>query len=189
MDDRTPSDAELVQRILAGDVERFAVLIARYREPSARLALRMLGGDQDEVEDVLQDSFVRAYRALGSCEDPARFGAWLYRIVLNRCRTRLVRLRRRAQTFVPAPDGLEAMAAAPPAQDRVTDLQAVQQALDRLDEDLRAAFLMKHVEGLSYEEMAVATGAGVSALKMRVKRARDRLQRWLQAEAEDEEQP
>jgi len=86
VDDRTPSDAELVQRILAGDVERFAVLIARYREPSARLALRMLGGDQDEVEDVLQDSFVRAYRALGSCEDPARFGAWLYRIVFsNRC--------------------------------------------------------------------------------------------------------
>ncbi len=178
-----PDDAALVRRILAGDSEAYAVLVARYREPMGRLAVRMLGGDRDEAEDAVQDAFVRAYRSLGTCEDPARFGAWLYRIVLNRCRTRSARLRRRAQTFVQEPEAMAQAATPHVPQERATDLAAVQAALDQLDPDLRSAFLLKHVEGLSYDEMTAATGAGVSALKMRVKRACDRLRRLLEDDA------
>ncbi len=93
------SDAAIISQILDGDVEAYGALVARYRERYARFAVHMLG-ERDDAEEALQDAFVRAYRALGQCADPARFDAWLFRILANRCRTAGARRTRRARTFV-----------------------------------------------------------------------------------------
>ncbi|HWP03415.1 MAG TPA: sigma factor, partial [Gemmatimonadaceae bacterium] len=80
------SDATLVARVRAGDTAAYAVLVARYRVQFARYAVRMLGSRED-AEEALQDAFVRAYRSIAKCDDPERFGSWLFRILVNRCRT------------------------------------------------------------------------------------------------------
>ena len=80
------NDAEIVARVLEGDVDAYALLVTRYRPRLSRYALRMLGNRED-AQEALQDAFVRAYRALGRCDDPDRFGSWLFSILVNRCRT------------------------------------------------------------------------------------------------------
>src|SRR5712672_3288753 len=93
------SDAALVTRVLHGDVNAYGALVSRYRDKYARYAVHMLGNRED-AEEALQDAFVRAYRSLARCEDPERFGAWLFRILVNRCRTLGARRGQRARTFV-----------------------------------------------------------------------------------------
>src|SRR5258706_15014399 len=93
------SDAALVRRVQTGDTGAYADLVARYRDRLGRYALHMLGNRED-AEEVLQDAFVRAYRSLARCEDPDRFGAWLFRILVNRIRTAGARRARRAKTFL-----------------------------------------------------------------------------------------
>ena len=170
---------------MAGDDDAYAILVARYRGRFARYAMHMLGNRED-AEEALQDAFVRAWRALGRCRDPERFDSWLFRILANRCRTRGARRQRYEATFVqdaqalssaPA-DRLPAPTGGEPGWDKVVD-----RALALLDHDQREAFLLKYVDELSYEEMAALTGVRVSALKMRVKRAADRLRELLQERA------
>src|SRR5881392_2793815 len=93
------TDAQIVERVLRGDAELYAELVERYRDRYARYALHMLGNRED-AEEALQDAFTRAYRSLDRCEDPDRFGAWLFRILVNRCRTVGARRARRSRTFV-----------------------------------------------------------------------------------------
>jgi RNA polymerase sigma-70 factor (ECF subfamily) len=173
------SDQDLVREVLAGNVEAFAGLVRRYRQTYARFATRMLG-DRDDAEDALQSAFLRAFRGLVQCAEPERFGAWLYRIVVNECRTAASRRGRRGQVLVRNP---VALAAAVDEQDYSWSLAVrheIQHALNQLPSDQREAFLLKYVEELSYDEMAELTGAGVSALKMRVKRASARLRELLE---------
>lgn len=169
-------DAELVRRIRAGDIGAYAALVARYRDRLGRYALHMIG-DREDAEEALQDAFVRAFRSLARC-DPERFGAWLYGILVNRCRTTGARAARRRRLFVRDEDAMNG-AAHPDQADRVEWADVVGRALARLAPEYREAFLLKHVEDLEYEEIAELTGAGVSALKMRVKRAREQLQRFV----------
>jgi len=136
-------------------------------------------GNRDEAEDVMQSAFIRAYRALEKCRDPGRFGGWLYQIVANECRSYVIRRGRREHRLVRDELRLEE-AAIDPRMDENDTLDDVQYALQQLDVDQRQAFLMKHVEELSYEEMAEITGDGISALKMRVKRACARLRELLE---------
>jgi len=171
------SDAALVRRVRAGDTDAYADLVARYRDRLGRYALHMLGNRED-AEEALQDAFVRAYRSLARCQDPERFGAWLYGILVNRCRTTGARVARRARRFVHDPAALETTSLPGPADQTEWD-DVVRWALARLAPESREAFLLKHVEELEYEEIAQLTGAGVSALKMRVKRAREQLQAIL----------
>lgn len=171
------SDSALISRVLEGEIQVYAQLVARHRDRLGRFAMHMLGNRED-AEEALQDAFVRAYRALGSCEDPERFGAWLFRILTNRCRTMRVRRTRRHQTFVQDEIALESAAEQHPAENSALR-EEIARALERLDSAQREAFLLKHVEGLEYEEMAEITGVGISALKMRVKRACDRLRELL----------
>lgn len=178
MDVNTATDAELVVAASAGDVDAFAELSRRYRDAYARFAVRMVG-NRDEAEDVLQSAFIRAYRALDRCREPARFGAWLYQIVANECRTYVVRRTRRDRRLVRDEVRLEHAAVGPTVDGRET-LEDVQYALDQLDVDQREAFVMKYVEELSYDEMTEITGVGISALKMRVKRACSRLRELLE---------
>ena len=170
------TDATLVRRVLEGDTAAFTMLVDRHAAACTRFAMRMLGNRED-AEDAAQESFLRAYRSLGRYEERQSFRTWLYQILVNRCRTAAVRRQRQQRMFL-VDEGAIAVASVRPAAES-TELRAeLQRAIESLDADQREAFLLKHVEQLSYEEMAAITGAGVSALKMRVKRACDRLQ-WL----------
>jgi RNA polymerase sigma-70 factor (ECF subfamily) len=171
------SDAVIVSRVLRGDVEAFGVLVGRYRDRYARYAFHMLGNRED-AEEALQDAFTRAYRSLARCEDPERFGAWLFRILINRCRTLGARRGRRSQTFVVDEVAILEAAEDHPA-DRTAWREEIDRALERLRADQREAFVLKYVEELGYDEMSQLTGVGVSALKMRVMRACERLRELL----------
>jgi RNA polymerase sigma-70 factor, ECF subfamily len=171
------SDAAIVARVLRGDVEVYRVLVERYRDRYARYAMHMLGNRED-AEEALQDAFTRAYRSLGRCEDPERFAAWLFRILVNRCRTIGARRGRRGRTFVVDETALLEAAVEHPA-DRGAWREEIERALQRLRPEQREAFLLKYVEELGYDQMAELTGVGISALKMRVMRACDRLRELL----------
>ncbi|HVX39686.1 MAG TPA: RNA polymerase sigma factor [Gemmatimonadaceae bacterium] len=171
------SDAVIVGRVLRGDAQAFRVLVERYRERYARYAYHMLGNRED-AEEALQDAFTRAYRSLPRCEDPERFGAWLFRILVNRCRTMGARRSRRWRTFVADEVALLEAAEEHPAEQRAWR-EEIDRALQRLRPEQREAFLLKYVEDLGYEEIAQLTGVGVSALKMRVMRACERLRELL----------
>ncbi len=173
----TSSDSIIVGRVLRGDVDAYAELVARYRDRYARYALHMLGTRED-AEEALQDAFTRAYRSLKRCDDPDRFGAWLFRILVNRCRTAGARRGRRARTFVADEAALLEASEEHPAS-RAAWREEIDHALARLRPDQREAFLLKYVEDLGYDEMSQLTGVGISALKMRVMRACERLRELL----------
>jgi RNA polymerase sigma-70 factor (ECF subfamily) len=172
------TDAALVRRVLDGDGAAFRVLVDRHYDRCARYARHMLGNRED-AEEAVQDAFVRAYRSLRRYEDRQRFAGWLMRIVVNRCRTTGAQRQRRERTFVRGSTAVDEVAEEHPAE-RTAWREEIERALSRLDPEQREAFLLKHVEELSYEEMAEITGAGISALKMRVKRACDRLRQLLE---------
>src|SRR6266699_2775718 len=152
-----PPDAEVVALVLAGDTEAFGIVIRRYEAGLLRFATRMLGS-RDAAADAVAESFVRAYRHLASCREPTRLRTWLYRIVTD-------------------PSDTEA------ALERADQLLLVERALADLSPDKREAFVLKHVEGLSYEEMAAVTGERIPTLKMRVHRAREALLKVLEDHA------
>jgi RNA polymerase sigma-70 factor (ECF subfamily) len=177
----TMTDAMLVRRVLDGDTAAFTTLVDRHAAACTRFATRMLGNRED-AEDATQETFLRAYRSLARYEERQTFRTWLFQILINRCRTAAVRRQRRHRMFL-VDDTAIAAASVRPAVD-AGDLRAdLKRAIDALDPDQREAFLLKHVEQLSYDEIAAATGIGVSALKMRVKRACDRMQ-WMLREGE-----
>lgn len=172
------SDAWLVAAILGGDLNAFTPLVARYRDAHMRFAVRMLGNRFD-ADDALQSAWLRAFRHLDRCGDAERFGAWLYAIVINECRSVAFRRARRERRIVDDEGALEA-ATFDDAADQRFVREEIERALATLEEAQREAFVLKHVEQLSYEEMAEITGEGTSALKMRVKRACGRLRQLLE---------
>ncbi|HWH51352.1 MAG TPA: RNA polymerase sigma factor [Gemmatimonadaceae bacterium] len=170
-------DAWSVQSALAGDARAFAELVDRHAPVCLRYATRMLGSRED-AEEATQDAFLRAHRALDRFDTTMSFRTWVMSILINRCRSML--LHRRRRTARVQLDGAAVDAARAPDRSGGVELRdAIDHALAQLDPAQREAFLLKHVESMSYEEMAVATGAGISALKMRVQRACDRLQLLL----------
>jgi RNA polymerase sigma-70 factor (ECF subfamily) len=171
-------DAAVIARVLAGDVGAYEVLVTRYGGQAMRYAARLLL-DRRDAEEAVQDSFLRAYRALERCADPERFGPWLFSILLNRCRTAGVRSGRIGRTFV-FDESLVDKASTPEWMDAAAWRDEIARALAQLAAPQREAFVLKHVEQLSYDEMAEITGVGVSALKMRVTRAVTRLRALLQ---------
>lgn len=174
MSERT--DAELVAAVLDGRRAAYRVLVERYEDVLFRRALALLG-DPELAADAVQDTFVRAYQRLDSCSDPVRFGGWVYRMLRNACLDELRAARRRKAPLTPntvrAEDDPHAYL------ERVEIREAVQDALNSLSPVLREAFVLKHVDGLQYDEMQRVTGVARSALKMRVKRAREELEKVL----------
>jgi len=174
------SDADLIAAVLAGDVEAFSGLVRRHEDACIRFAVRMLGSRAD-ADDALQSAFMRAFRGLRSCREPDRFGGWLYQIVVNECRTYASRQRRRELRFTPATNAIERAVAPGSEPEEDADIGGhIENALGMLPADQREAFLLKHVEEMSYEEMREMTGVSISALKMRVKRACDGLRDLLE---------
>jgi len=173
----TATDAELVARARGGDLAGYAELVARHRSSLERYAYHLLGSRED-AEDALQETLLRGYRALGRCEQPDRVRAWLLQILINRCRTRLSR----HDPFIRDAAGDQAVehAVVPDQSDGAAWREEIQRALAALPTEQREAFLLKHVEELTYEEIAALTEVSVPALKMRVSRACERLRQLLE---------
>jgi RNA polymerase sigma-70 factor (ECF subfamily) len=173
------SDAELVAGTLDGSPRDFDAIVERYSVDCLRYARRLLGRRED-AEDAVQETFIATYRALGRYREQESFRPWLFRILVNQCRT-LARQRGRLEQRV-VRDEVAIDRAAGPAHDGAADLaDALQVALSAIEPLQREAFLLRHGLGLDYVEMSRVTGAGVSALKMRVKRAGDALRPRLEA--------
>ena len=170
-------DADLVRQAQRGDLAAYAELVNRYRVGLQRYAMHLLGNRED-AEEALQDSLVRAHRAIRDCRQPALFRAWLTRIVVNRCRTRLARGGWGPSNGEGA-GALDGISVEPLVEQQAWR-EEIRRALARLSEDQREAFLLRHVEEFSYDEMAELTGVSVSALKMRVSRACELLRHELQ---------
>ena len=170
------SDQDVISRVSAGDRDAFAMLIGRYSDPLYRHALGMTGSP-DVAEDILQTSFIKAYQHLN--EVRGRFDAWLFRIVANGCKDWLKNIRRSHLSY--DEDDQPSGYSSPDEDLDRTELRSdLDTALAKLAPSLREAFIMKHVEGRSYEEMADLLGTTVGALKMRVHRAREALQALLE---------
>lgn len=168
-----PSDASVVAQVLDGDAEAFGIILRRYEPGLLRFATRMLGSP-DAAADAVAESLVRAYRHLTQCRDPEHLKSWLYRITGNRCRSHIGRRHMSDIALDDAPplaDPVDTWA----VLERAEQVALVERALAALQPEKREAFVLKHVEGLSYEEMADVTGARIPTLKMRVHRAREAL--------------
>jgi len=129
-------------------------------------------GSREDAEEAVQDTFVRVYHNLRRFRDDARFEPWLFRILANRCRTLLAKRTRHSSViqYGDLPDRIGA------TTDEERDwTEEVYKVLDTLPPEQKEAFLLRHVEDMAYEDIAAVTGVGLSALRMRVKRACDTL--------------
>lgn len=170
------SDEELVERSIAGDTDSFNQLILRWERPIYALAYRQIGREED-ARDVVQDAFLRAFRALPGFKGQAKFSSWLYRITLNLCRDWMRRQRR--APFVATPEGVDDVAdlAAPDdgKTESIEDVVArknlsehVARAMRLLPEEQRSAILLKEYHGLTFQEIAELQGCPLSTVKTRL---------------------
>ncbi len=179
MSDRdAPGDGAVVRAVLAGDVERYGVLVRRYRDRYSRYAAQLLGS-AESAEDALQDALVRAFERLAQCRDPDNFAGWFFLILRNRCFAELRRPGHPGPPLEQVAQVLPASGDAASAAEQNEVRAALQQALLELTAEQREVFVLRHVEDLSYEEIAARTGQTVGALKMRMHRGYDRLRTLL----------
>lgn len=173
-------ESRLVDRARAGDTRAFARLVAAHQDRIHGLIARLVR-DAGLAEELTQDTFIRAYRALDRFRGEARFGTWLYRIALNLCRDQrgstAARLRAR-ETSLDGPgfEGMDppAVGTRPDQELEIGEVAAHFEAgLAALDGIHREAFLLRHQEGLNYDEIAESLGVSVSNAKVRVHRARE----------------
>jgi RNA polymerase sigma-70 factor, ECF subfamily len=176
--------AAVLARARQGDGEAFRALVERHSRSVFRLAFRMTGNEQD-AEDVVQESFIRAYRQLGRFESRANFGTWLYRITAN-CAVDLMRAKQSRHDISRGESLDEAASTATselPAPDRLAESGEIQQrvaeALNALSPLERAAFTLRHYEGRSIDEISRALNLGTSAAKHSVFRAVKKLRSML----------
>ncbi len=179
------TDAELVTKTRNGDSDAFGQLVARYYDGTWRFAYHMLG-ERADAEDVVQETFLRAYLALGRYDERDQFRGWLYRILTNQCRNALTSRSRRGRRFIQDEVAIEGAPAPPEAAPSGIHDVVLTKALAKLDPAQREALLLKYAEGLEYTEMSAMTGVGESALKMRVKRGSERLRGLLGQEPLDD---
>jgi RNA polymerase sigma-70 factor (ECF subfamily) len=168
------TDEELVARSVGGDTDSFNQLIKRWEKPIFALAYRTIGRE-DDARDVVQETFLRAFRGLAGFKGQAKFSSWLYRIALNLCRDWLRRQRR--APVVSAPDGVDLIELAGEGEGavRVDDLvvrkdlsRAVAAAMRALPDEQRAAILLKEYHGLTFQEIADLLGCPLSTVKTRL---------------------
>jgi len=181
------TDAAFVAKVRSGDPDAFRVLVERHGRALFRLAFRMTSNRQD-AEDVVQESFLRAYRQLAQFDERASFGTWLYRIAAN-CSLDVVRVRkRRAQQVDPESGDSDAVVAKLPCGSPDPERMAlssevrerVAQAMYELSEAERIAFILRHFEGLGIEEVSRVLECRPGAAKHSVFRAVQKLRRALE---------
>ena len=175
-------DQQLVERAQRGDKQAFELLVSKYQRKLGRLLSRFIR-DPTEVEDVTQEAFIKAYRALPSFRGDSAFYTWLYRIGINTAKNYLVAMGRRAPTTTDIDseeaDGFE-------DGDQLRDLntpenemmsrqvaETVNQTLEELPEELRTAITLREIEGLSYEDIANIMNCPIGTVRSRIFRARE----------------
>ncbi len=175
-------DQQLVERVQRGDQKAFALLVEKYQRKLGRLLARMIR-DQAEVEDVVQESFIKAYRALPNFRGDSAFYTWLYRIGINTAKNHLVAMGRRpslstdievedAENFE---DGDELRTTDTPETELMTKelAQTVKQAIEALPQELKTAISLRELDGLSYEEIAELMQCPIGTVRSRIFRARE----------------
>ncbi len=179
------ADALLVDRAKRGDVRAFEMLVVKYQRRIERLIARMVR-DTDLVQDIAQESFIRAYRALPQFRGESAFYTWLYRIAVNTAKKALVDLKRdllvSETSLAGQEDGDETSRVENELSDGETPeallaskevAQAVNSAIEALSEDLRQAITLREIEGLSYEEIAEVMNCPIGTVRSRIFRARE----------------
>ena len=175
-------DQQLVERAQRGDKRAFELLVLKYQRKLGRLLSRFVR-DSAEVEDVTQEAFIKAYRALPSFRGESAFYTWLYRIGINTAKNYLVALGRRAPTTTgfdnEEAEGFEDAeqlrdSSTPESELEGKEIAAtVNRAMDALPADLRTAITLREIEGLTYEEIASVMNCPVGTVRSRIFRARD----------------
>ena len=179
------SDFQLVERAVAGDQRAYELLVIKYQRRIERLIGRMVR-DTDLVQDIAQETFIRAYRALHQFRGEAQFYTWLYRIAVNTAKKTLMDLKRDPlvyeSTLAGADDGDETSRLGnEPINEETPETvlaareiaAAVNAAMEALPEDLRQAVSLREIEGLSYEEIALAMACPIGTVRSRIFRARE----------------
>jgi RNA polymerase sigma-70 factor (ECF subfamily) len=181
------TDQQLVERVQAGDKAAFNLLVLKYQHRVLKLVSRFVN-DAAEAEDVAQEAFLKAYRALASFRGDSAFYTWLYRIAINTAKNALVSSRRRPVDFdldLQDPEQYDRQAklkeADTPEGVLLTEeiRTVVERAMEQLPEDLRTAIVLRELEGLSYEEIAEAMDCPVGTVRSRIFRAREAIDKKL----------
>lgn len=180
------TDSAAADEACKGNHHAFRILVERHSHAVFRLAYRMTANEQD-AEDVVQETFLRAYKQLHRFDGRAAFTTWLYRICAN-CSLDLIRARKSRKQHVDAADTnfgwLDRVAANDPSPERLTQSGQIagllQPALDQLSEMERAAFVLRHYEGCDIDEIAKTLGVRANAAKHSVFRAVQKLRRALE---------
>lgn len=175
-------DLLIVQRVQAGDKLAFNLLVSKYHRRVGRLLTRMVR-NQEDIEDVVQETFIKAYRAIGNFRGDSAFYTWIYRIAINTAKNLLVTQGRRPSTLKESNDGdsetFEDNAAlsnidTPESLYQTKQIgEAVNEAMAALPEELRSAIVMREIDGLSYEEIAAAMDCPIGTVRSRIFRARE----------------
>ena len=175
-------DQQLVERAQRGDKRAFELLVVKYQRKLARLLSRFIR-DSAEVEDVTQEAFIKAYRALPSFRGDRAFYTWLYRIGINTAKNYLVALGRRAPTTTEFDseeaenfdDGDQLRDVNTPENELVSKqiAKTVNETMDALPEELRTAIVLREIDGLSYDEIATVMNCPIGTVRSRIFRARD----------------
>jgi len=175
-------DQQLVERVQRGDKAAFDLLVVKYQRKIFRLLSRLIR-DAAEVEDVAQEAFIKAYRALPGFRGESAFYTWLYRIAINTAKNHLASQGRRAPTSTETDiEDAETFDDGEHLRDLNTPdamllsrqvADAVNRAIERLPEDLRTAVVLRELEGLSYEEIAETMNCPIGTVRSRIFRARE----------------
>ncbi|HEX2831115.1 MAG TPA: RNA polymerase sigma factor RpoE [Burkholderiales bacterium] len=175
-------DQQLVERAQRGDKQAFELLVSKYQRKLGRLLSRFIR-DPTEVEDVTQEAFIKAYRALPSFRGDSAFYTWLYRIGINTAKNYLVAMGRRAPTTTDIDseeaegfeDGDQLRDLNTPENEMMSRqvAETVNQTLEELPEELRTAITLREIEGLSYEDIANIMNCPIGTVRSRIFRARE----------------
>ncbi|MFW8565711.1 RNA polymerase sigma factor RpoE [Orrella sp. 11846] len=182
------ADAELVARVQNGDKKAFDLLILKYQRKILRLLSRMMR-DQNEIEDVMQETFIKAYRAIPQFRGDSAFYTWLYRIAINTARNWMTAQTRRPsvpnlsqsdsdETF----DEIENLTDSNTPESILAGQEVaacVNEAIEQLPEELRTAIVLREIEGLSYEEIAQTMDCPIGTVRSRIFRAREAIAQKL----------
>lgn len=180
-------DQELVARVQQGDKSAFDLLVRKYQHKIAKLVARYVY-DRAEVEDVTQEAFIKAYRAMAGFRGESAFYTWLYRIAINTAKNYLVSQGRRLPTTdveseeaETAEEGSSLREIATPEHSVLTNeiAQTVMKAMNALPEDLRTAITLREIDGLSYEEIAAVMDCPIGTVRSRIFRAREAIDKEL----------
>ena len=180
-------DAELVQRVQAGDTGAFDVLVQKYQHKVVNLVGRFVS-DHAECQDIAQDAFIKAFRAINSFRGDSQFYTWLYRIAANTAKNYLAARARKSPGYTIDVDDAEHFEGesglkeyANPENLLLTDeiKTAIFSAIERLPEDLKSAITLREIDGLSYEEIAQVMDCPIGTVRSRIFRARDVIDKEL----------